>query len=156
VKQLTVDHTWVETTQVDGAPTERERTVHLVISGPSNLRMGMQRSLLMSEQRALWEKEKEARVGQDYRMIDIFAEEIMRVQMYPSLVAAVTEQTGFDYWPISFELFMDLPELLGVKWEEAVAELNPHWKPEPEPETKEELEEARKKAMNGTSESSIG
>ena len=156
MRTLSVDHKWTETVTVDGASEERERSVHLVIGGPADLEMGIRRSLLMEEQRIFWEEEKNKLVGDGYKLIDLVAVEILRTQMYPSLLAAVVEQEGFDDWPIVFERFKTLPEALGVKWEEAVNELNPHWAPTPEPESLAELEEARKKAMDGTSELSNG
>lgn len=156
MNHITVDHTWIEQVKVDGAPVERERVVHLEISGPATLRMGISRSLLIEGQKALWEKEKDDLVDQGFDLLGLFAQQILRTQMYPSLIAAVTKQEGFNTWPIAFEEFMELPEELGIKWEEAVGKLNPHWAPEIPPETQEELEEARKKAMNGTPESSNG
>jgi hypothetical protein len=118
--------------------------------------MGIRRSLLIEEQRGLWEKEKNDLVDQKYTFLDLIATELLRIQLYPSLIVSVIEQTGFDYWPIPFEEFLELPEELGIKWEAAVGELNGHWIPKPDPGTLEELEAERKKAMNGTSESSTG
>jgi len=152
MKHLTVDHEWIETTKVDGADVERERKVHLVIGGPADLHMGVRRSLLIEEQRIRWEEVREELKNEGWALVEIIAAQILRTELYPSLVAAVVEQEGFDRWPITFEAFSALPEELGVKWEAAVGELHPAWRPEPEPETLEELEEARKKAMAGTSE----
>ena len=151
MKQLTVDHAWIETVTVDGAPVERERSVHLVVA-TANLRMGIRRSLLIEEQRAICEKSRQDLVDQGFVVLDLIATELLRTQMYPSLVAGVVDQTGFDRWPITYEEFMELPEELGIKWEEALGSLNPHWTPKPDPQTMEDLEEARKKAMNGTPE----
>lgn len=150
MKQITVDHTWIETATVDGAAVERERTVRLIVAGPSNLRMGMRRSLLIEEQRKHVEQYKDE--NPELLALDYLALELLRVQMYPSLVAAVISQEGFEKWPITFEEFLELPEELGIKWEAAVGELNPHWIPQ----APVELEEARKKAMNGTPELSNG
>lgn len=151
MKQITVDHTWAETVTVDGAPVERERTVRLVL-GSADLNMGMRRSLLIEEQRILWEDAKRELVEQDASPIELFAAELLRTQLYPNLVAAVVEQTGFEKWPVTYEEFMELPEPLGLAWERAVGDLNPHWAPQPPPETMQELEEARKKVIDGTSE----
>jgi hypothetical protein len=153
---ITVDHTWTETVTANGAPVERERTVHLVVGGAADLRMSMRRSLLIEEQNALWETIREDLVKQGVNSLELAAIGILRNGLYPNLVAAVTAQEGFDHWPISFDLFQSLPEELGAKWEEAAFGLNPHWIVKPEPETEAELEEIRKKVMSGISELSNG
>jgi hypothetical protein len=153
---LTVDHTWTETVEVDGAPIERERTVRLVVGGAADLRMGMRRSLLIEEQNALWDQLREDLERQGNDQLEITAISILRLNMFPSLIAAVTKQEGFDHWPISFDLFSKVPEELGVKWEEATFKLNPHWIFKPSPQTEEELEEIRKKVMAGISELETG
>jgi hypothetical protein len=149
---VTVDHTWVETTLVDGALVERECHVQLKVGGPADLRMGMRRSLLIEEQKLLWGARRDDLVGQGADQMEMDAEYILRVGIYPAFIAAVVSQEGFAHWPIGFNEFMTLPEELGTKLEDVVFELNAHWVPKIEPDKREQLEEARKKAMSGTSE----
>lgn len=47
---------------------------------------------------------------------------------YPDLIAATTEASGIP-WPLSFDDYLHLPERLGLLWERAVYDLNPHWVP---------------------------
>jgi hypothetical protein len=54
---------------------------------------------------------------------------LLRVMVYPDLVAATTEVTGMKY-PLEFEEFIELPEDLINQWADAVYEVNPHWKAE--------------------------
>jgi hypothetical protein len=156
MKYITIDHTLTETVTVDGAPVERERAVQLVVAGPSTIRMGMTHSLLIEEQNAIWEAERLKLANDGWTTLELFSQGLLRTNLYPNLIASVSEATGFDHWPITFEEFMSLPEELGIKWEEAAAELNPHWVPKPDPQTMAELEELRKKVMSGTFELSTG
>lgn len=52
---------------------------------------------------------------------------LLATQIYPSLIAATVETTGFDHWPPSFDEYLALPEELDIIWEDAVYDLNPHW-----------------------------
>ena len=54
---------------------------------------------------------------------------LLRVMVYPDLVAATTQVTGMKY-PLEFEEFIELPEDLINQWADAVYEVNPHWKAE--------------------------
>lgn len=63
---------------------------------------------------------------------------ILRVSIYPDLVAATTEAEGLP-WPLDFEDFLTLPEQLWAAWERAVYRLNPHWIPKTDdPEEKKD------------------
>ncbi|MCB0207708.1 MAG: hypothetical protein KDJ52_00170 [Anaerolineae bacterium] len=53
---------------------------------------------------------------------------ILRVSIYPDLIAATTEAEGLP-WPLDFETFLTLPEPFWAMWEEVVYRLNPHWLP---------------------------
>jgi hypothetical protein len=58
---------------------------------------------------------------------------------YPDLMAAVVDSEGFgDLWPISFDVFLTLPDRLVMQWEQAVYRLNPHWTPGNEEEEKKQ------------------
>lgn len=63
---------------------------------------------------------------------------ILRFLTYPDLISAVTENSGFEHWPPTFEQFLELPEALAEKWERAVYELNPHWRAGEDEQTSEE------------------
>jgi len=54
---------------------------------------------------------------------------LLRVTIYPDLVAATIDAHGLPSWPLAFEDFLNLPEALWVQWEDAVYDLNPHWLP---------------------------
>ena len=60
------------------------------------------------------------------------------------LKAATVEAEGLS-WPLTFEEYLELPEALAIEWEEAVADLNPHWLAVP---TEEDI---KKKATTSTS-----
>jgi hypothetical protein len=156
MEHLVVDHTWTESTVVDGALVERERVIRLEVSGPADLKMGMRRSLLIEEQRALWSGRSMELVAEGASGVERDAEFILRTAIYPAFIASITKHEGFSNWPISFEEFGSLPEQIGIKLEESVFKLNAHWLPQIDPKTMEQLEEARKKAMSGTSELSNG
>lgn len=50
--------------------------------------------------------------------------------LYPCMVASVerSECTGlFEHWPPTLEEFLSMPEDLGIRWERATFETNPHW-----------------------------
>lgn len=66
---------------------------------------------------------------------------ILRLLVYPDLVAPVIEHEGFAEWPISFEDFLALPEQVVIPWEDAVYRLNPHWRPDNQ--TSEEKKESQ-------------
>lgn len=64
---------------------------------------------------------------------------ILRMLVYPDLIAPVVEQSGFEVWPVPFEDFLNLPEEIAIKWEDAVYKLNPHWQlSSSEPEEKKQ------------------
>lgn len=60
---------------------------------------------------------------------------------YPALISAVVEHSGFEFWPISFEEFLKLPDSFVVEWERATYDLNPHWQPGYQPAKPEEKKE---------------
>lgn len=108
----------------------------------ATVRIGMMRTLLQEKARVAAHGRKPETVPDD----DLLGESELWVQiaLYPSLIAATTEATGFEDWPLSYDQFMELPETLAMEWESAVFELNPHWRPKL-PETDAELEEVKKK-----------
>lgn len=93
--------------------------IKLVVSGPATVRQGMVRSRLKYEAKQAKEKD--------------FDRALLRSMVYPDLIAATIEAEGVE-WPLGFDAYLELPETLGVEWEEAVYRLNPHWIP---PEKKE-------------------
>lgn len=70
------------------------------------------------------------------------ATRIFKRFFYPAMVASVTDHSGFEVWPPSFDQVADLPDKFAVEWMDAAWELNPHWKPQGEP-TPQELEEKK-------------
>lgn len=69
---------------------------------------------------------------------------------YPDLIAATLSQSGFDNWPLSLADFMQVPDQLALKWENAVYELNPHWRPGWEDE-QQEKKASTSDSSNGSS-----
>jgi len=69
---------------------------------------------------------------------------------YPDLMAAVVDTEGFELWPISFDLFLNLPERLVALWEKAVYRLNPHWEPGDEEEEKKQPSDSIENLSSGT------
>ena len=98
--------------------------------GVASILMGMQRSI------AKGEAYRASQVGE----VDP-AQRILAIVTYPDLVASVVEVNGIP-WPLAFEDFLELPEVLVTRWEEAAYRLNPHWLPGYD---KEAVEEAEKK-----------
>ena len=47
---------------------------------------------------------------------------------YPNCIACTVKVEGMP-WPLSFTDFCKNSETFNVKWEQAVYEVNPHWKP---------------------------
>lgn len=69
-----------------------------------------------------------------------FDEQLLRLLVYPDLIAATVDARGFDDWPISFDDYLALPEQFAYEWERAVYALNPHWIPEKKkPEVADDL-----------------
>lgn len=59
------------------------------------------------------------------------AEIVIRMMIYPSLIAAVKSHEGFESWPVSYQEFAMLPENFVVEWEQATFDLNPNWRGTP-------------------------
>lgn len=106
-------------------PTVTYQDITLEI-GPATALMGMERSLLKADADAIEDESRTAQVLHRY--------------LYPDLAACVTRAEGLP-WPISFEEFSQLPEVLVARWEVACYQANPHWEPGYQSE-----EEAEKKA----------
>jgi len=75
---------------------------------------------------------------------------LLRRFTFPDLMAATTKATGMP-WPLSFEGYLELPERLGVIWEAAAYELNPHWVPGWEERAASEKKQTRTKSTDGLS-----
>lgn len=101
------------------AKTQKTETVsagrYSVEVGEATLLMGMQRTRLKIEGNQAEETDIDRR--------------ILRLVIYPDLVAATREAEGFEQWPPDFETFLELPEAFASQWEQAVYLLNPHWLP---------------------------
>lgn len=91
---------------------ESEVTITVV---RATARIGMTRYVLANK----GYKENEAEPDEALKML--------RVMVYPDLVAATTQVTGMKY-PLEFDEFIELPEDLINKWAEAVYVVNPHWR----------------------------
>lgn len=57
--------------------------------------------------------------------------------IYPDLVPPVVRHEGFESWPPTLDQFMALDEVYLNQWADAVYELNPHWRMQPDAETDE-------------------
>ena len=99
-----------------------------VVVGEATYAMGLHRTLLIQEQ---------AEFTIDVSTPENRAKGLLLSLFYPSMIASVVEQEGFEVWPISRDDFVSLPEALMAEWEQATFELNPHWVPET-PEKPEE------------------
>lgn len=96
--------------------------------GAASILMGMQRSIAKGEAfRASSEGEIEP------------ARRVLAIVTYPDLLASVVETDGIS-WPLDFEAFLELPEVLVTRWEEAAYRLNPHWLPGYDEEAAEDAE----------------
>ena len=96
--------------------------------GAASILMGMQRSIAKGE---AFRASKEGKIEP--------ARRVLAIVTYPDLVASVVEADGIP-WPLEFEDFLELPEVLVTKWEEATYRLNPHWLPGYDEEAEEEAE----------------
>lgn len=109
-----------------------DETYHVrLVIGPANVRRGMLRTLLQA--RSL---EETLPIQEGMEEVEITALRFLREFLYPCLIAGVVSQEGFPTWPISFETFLNLPEPLEVRWEQAVFEENPHWRELPKVDQK--------------------
>jgi hypothetical protein len=81
---------------------------------------GMRRTRLRSEAFSVEEDDPDRRIL--HRLI------------WPDMVAATIDCSGFNL--IDFEEYLDLPEEFTAPWEEAIYDLNPHWRYRPD-ETEE-------------------
>jgi hypothetical protein len=109
-------------------------------------RVGMHRALLIEQARA-----EETKKDVPASLIDA-ASQLLHTVLYPSMIAATVEATGFAKWPITFEEYADLPEQLVMQWEDAVFSLNAHWRPKSSQGNEDETEaEELKKAVSSTS-----
>jgi hypothetical protein len=125
------------------------RAIKLVFSQATS-RMGMHRSVLMEEElRKASEELSDSQEGtlEDFSLLEI-AEKILRTVYYPSTMAGVISQEGFDEWPISYEEFANWPEDLGIETEKVLSELNPHWL---SPDVSIKIAEEAKKNLTSTS-----
>lgn len=91
--------------------------------GEANVRMGMHRSLLIDKVTADLERSGNG-ASED---LEKAALDLLAVKFYPAFIAGVISHEGFDHWPVTFEEYIELPEMLCIKWENAVFTLNPHW-----------------------------
>jgi len=113
----------------------------------STVRIGMMRTLMM--ERAGVPKFDLKKPGEFMNDLMAQSEYWVESYLYPSLICAVGEAIGFEHWPITLDEFMELPEPFAYEWEQAVFELNSHWKPK-FPETKAEKKALEKKVTATT------
>jgi hypothetical protein len=92
---------------------------------PANYRLGILRTVLNAQAIAARAKDADLQDGQ------VLAGLIGGEKIYPSLIAATVEQTGFDHWPPTAAEVLELPEGFVVAWEQAVYALNPQWRDAP-------------------------
>jgi hypothetical protein len=63
---------------------------------------------------------------------------------YPNCIACAVKAEGMP-WPLSFDDFCKNSETFNIAWEQAVYEVNPHWKPDLGAAAKAVSEEAQEK-----------
>jgi hypothetical protein len=73
------------------------------------------------------------------------ARKALRVMGYPDMITATVAAEGIP-WPISFDEFVELPEVFYESWSEMVYSMNPQWRPGIIP-----AEDVKKKAKNSES-----
>jgi hypothetical protein len=71
----------------------------------------------------------------------------LRLVTYPAVMCATNQCTGLP-WPITFEEYVELPQIVTDPWVEAIYEMNPQWSGRKEP-----AEETEKKDKASSSES---
>lgn len=102
-----------------------QKTITFTDSGPDGIekkyRIVVQRATVGMGARR-WDLQREGDKIED----ESYATHALRVTTWPSIVAATVEFEGAE-WPMTFESFLDLPEMLWDAWTEAVREVNPYW-----------------------------
>jgi hypothetical protein len=107
--------------------------------GIADAESGMYRTLLIEQAQSEEAELKDA----DLKAL---SRRLLHTILYPSMIAAVLEQKGFEEWPMPFSEFRKLPEPFVMEWEQAVFSLNGHW----QPKLPEEPAKVQKKAMKST------
>jgi len=102
-----------------------------VTVGMATYKMGLTRTILMDQARQAQRAAQEAGAKPDLTNAVELAEAVGLAMIYPSLIAGVVEQNGFESWPPTAEEVMGLPEPFVAAWEQAVFSLNPHWRARP-------------------------
>jgi hypothetical protein len=112
-----------------------------VVVQAATVSIGMYRSILINN--AVQEEDAIAPVEGNLQYL---ARRILHTMIYPTLIAGTVEAEGFEHWPITFAEFAELPEEMEPLWENAVFELNPHWKAkvDPDPTTTDGGKKSRK------------
>ncbi|HEY4693020.1 MAG TPA: hypothetical protein VIH16_06250 [Bellilinea sp.] len=113
----------------------RNRTVEvgeiLVTVSEATGLMGMRRQILRNE--AFQPDAADAK-----KMVPVYEDEamqVLRLISYPDCAASLVSSTGLPT-PLTFEDFIELPDVLLERWATATYELNPHWLELPSDEKK--------------------
>lgn len=98
---------------------EDERVTAVIEVRQASVRDGMRRTRLMQQAEEMEFEEDEMR--------------LLRTLVYPPLVSvsegSLTIAGEEQDWPPDFDTYVELPEALGMQWENAVFDLNPHFWP---------------------------
>jgi len=116
---------------------DEEIDVRLTITR-ADIRAGMRRTRLQLDADAHGKGKKARSEDPDVRLLRRFT--------YPDLMAATVEASGIP-WPLAFDDYLALPERLGLAWEQAVYELNPHWL---SPASEEAVSEEKKEPVQSS------
>jgi len=136
---------WTVTHEGQGKPLK-------VLVEEANVLMGMKRTMLAQEARALLLGEDAANPDAQINLPDgdELALFLLRRHTYPNCIAATVKSEGFDHTTLTFEEFCLLPDRFVDDWENAALDFNPHWRLII-PDTKEkEAEEKKDEAASKT------
>jgi len=112
-----------------------------IVVGEATVLQGMKRQMLQSEALAIIQKEDGTRKVPDEP--DALGLYLLKRYTWPNCIAATVKSSkALNHMELTFERFCQLPERFVAKWEQAVLELNPHWRLQGDTE-EEEAEEKK-------------
>ena len=111
----------------------------VIVSEATSL-MGMKRSILVSQ--AIADIRDEQDLEDDAKLpdnIEVMARFFLRRHTFPNCLACLLETEGFSA-DLTFEEFVELPDVFVAEWETAALSLNSHWELRTKEEEKAEKE----------------
>lgn len=98
-----------------------------VIVGEATVLQGMKRQMLQSEALAMiQETDGKRQVPDDPEALGLY---LLKRYTWPNCIAAALESSkALNHVELTFDRFCHLPEKFVARWEQAVLELNPHWR----------------------------